>query len=184
MAVLTFQWRGNGIKLLKIAMRHVGSQKGTLAFARALDHTGRKTYTQVRRTLARQVGLPVGKTEQLGRLKKRAIYGSMPEFIIKSTGSPLSLHHFNARETGKGVKARVYSKSTLFRSAFFIPRWNSEVFWRKGDPRFPVERVAGPHIPREMVRYKSREAFQTFVSANLPKRVAHEVRRLTRGVVA
>jgi len=184
MAMVRIDWRGDGLPLLMQAMQTLGDKRGQRAAARAVDHTGKKLYTQVRRTLASQVGLPVGKTESLGRMGKRASYGSEPSFIIRSSGAPLSLNHFGARQTRKGIKAKPYGKSTLFQSAFFIPRWNNGVYWRVGSTRFPIERVAGPHIPREMVRYKTQELFQEFVSRELPKRTAHEICMATKGVVS
>lgn len=184
MAVVRIYWQGDGLPLLEQAMKALGEDRGTRACARAVNHTGKKLFTQVRRTLAKQVGLPVGKTEQLGNLRKRATFGSEPTYTIRSSGRPLSLHEFGARRTAKGVKAKPYGKSTLFKSAFFVPRWNNEVYWRVSRPRFPVERVAGPHIPREMIRYKTQALFQTFVSRELPKRVAHEIKVATKGIVS
>jgi len=184
MAVVRIYWQGEGHVLLEQAMRALGSERGTKAAARAVDHTGKKLYTQVARTLAKQVGLPLGKLKSLGNLKKRATFGTNPEFVIRSSGRPLSLHQFGARQTAKGVKAKPYGKSTLFKSAFLVPRWNNEVYWRVGSSRFPVQRVVGPHIPRELVRYQTQQLFQTFVSRELPKRLQHEIRVLTKGVVS
>jgi len=184
MAVVRIYWQGDGVPMMAQAMKALGEDRGHRAAARAVNHTGKKLFTQVKRTLAKQVGLTVGKLVQLGNLKKRATYGTEPSFTIRSYGRPLSLHHFGARETAKGVKAKPYGKSTLFKSAFFVPRWNNEVYWRVAKARFPVERVAGPHIPREMVRYQTQQLFQTFVSRELPKRLAHEIKVATKGVVS
>lgn len=183
---ISVKWSGNGLRLLAQAVDALGDTRGTRAYGRAVDHTGRKVYTQVRRALAKQVGLPVGKAESVGRLKKRATYGSEPGFEIQSSGRPLSLQaNYRTRATRTGVRASSpYGKSSLYRSAFFVPRWSNDVFWRTSDARFPVQRVGGPHIPREMVRYNTREMFQTFVSTHLPQRVAHEIRAITRGAVS
>lgn len=186
MATINIRWSGNGLKLLHDATDALGNSRGTRAYARAVAHTGNKAFTQIRRTLAKQVGLPVGRTDSLGRMKKRATYGTEPSFEIRSSGVPLSLQrHFRSRETKRGVRASSpYGKSTLYRSAFFVSRWGNDVFWRTSAKRFPVRRVGGPHIPREMVRYDTAEMFRTFVSTHLPQRVAHEIRAITRGAVS
>lgn len=186
MAAITIRWEGNGLQMLREATQTLGATRGTRAYARAVNHTGTKAYTQIRRTLAKQVGLPVGRTESLGRLKKRGTFGAAPSFEIRSSGAPLSLQqHFRSRQTQKGVRASSpYGKSSLYRSAFLVPRWNNEVFWRTGESRFPVKRAGGPHVPREMVRYDTAEIFRSFVAAHLPKRVAHEIHAVTRGVVS
>lgn len=186
MPTINIRWDGNGMELMNQAMRTLGDERGTRAYARAVNHTGRKAYTQIRRTLANQVGLPVGRTESLGRMKKRATYGTAPSFEISSSGVPLSLQkHFRSRQTRRGVRASSpYGKSTLYASSFFVSRWGNDVFWRTSEARFPVKRVGGPHIPREMVRYDTAEMFRTYVSTHLPLRLAHEVRAITRGVVS
>lgn len=56
------------------------------------------------------------------------------------------------------------------------------VFWRRGSRRFPIERVAGPNVPKEMIKDAVAVALQTLTATDLPARVEDEVRAITKGV--
>jgi hypothetical protein len=58
------------------------------------------------------------------------------------------------------------------------------VFWREGKARLPIKKIAGPNVPKELVKDETAAAFDATVRANLQRRVEHEVRAITNGVVS
>ena len=69
------------------------------------------------------------------------------------------------------------------------PNWNGQVFSRNGDKTktgqdaFHVEK-SGVFIPKEMVKGATAAAFNAAVDKVLPQRIAHEIKRATKGVVS
>lgn len=161
-------------------------KKGPIAMARALNHTGDKVRTQMIRALVPQTGLK-RKTIVKALVKNRAGAGSLV-YVIKSRGGDISLKHFAARETRKGVTAAPRGQRKLFASAFvkggrFPNRvglgLGGHVFARVGKSRTPIKRLkSGVFIPAEMVKGATKEAFDRTVASELPKRINHELSRL------
>jgi hypothetical protein len=77
-----------------------------------LNDVGNAARTQVTRTLARQMGLPVGTVRQ-GLTTKPATLRSM-DYEILSRGGYLSLRSFDAEQRRAGVSARPWGKRRIF----------------------------------------------------------------------
>ncbi len=185
MAALTMHWSGDGIPRLSIAMERLsGNQKNT-ALRRALNHTGDKVHTIVLRTLSKQIGAPQNVIRRYGKISKQRAAGTGLTYTIRANGGPIPLKHFRAYQTAKGVSAAPWNNRKLYRSAFIIGGGgNGHAFWRVGSARLPIKGITGPNVPKEMVKDASAAAFHSVTSAELPRRVAHEIKVITNGVVS
>jgi hypothetical protein len=141
-----------------------------------LNDVGNAARTQVTRTLARQMGLPVGTVRQ-GLTTKPAAPRSM-DYEILSRGGYLSLRSFDAEQRRAGVSARPWGKRRIFRGTFAVRSLGGQVFRRTTSARFPIVKLWGPAMPQEMVRGAVPTAFETAVRERLPARLAHHLDQL------
>lgn len=182
--MIVMSWQGNGIARLTFAADKLsGAQKNT-ALRRALNHTGDKTKTRVKRTLAQQIGTTQAVINKYGPIRVKRANSGLLEYQIICRGGPIPLKHFGANQTRKGVSAAPWKNRKVYKSAFIVGSAGGHVFWRTGRARLPIERVAGPNVPKEMAKDATAAAFQATVAGSLPARVAHEIRVLTDGVVS
>jgi len=161
------------------------------ALRRAINRTGDMAFTLVKREVARQMGIRVGKAADQMR-RRRANYGSLT-YSIEGRGGFIPLKEFEARKTRKGVSARPWLLRHQFPHTFFVAKLGGNVFKRVGDKvevlrgphagkmRQPIEKLWGPALPREMVRGATAAAFERVVAEVLPRRVEIEVGRILRG---
>jgi len=185
MAMLELRWQGNGIARLTHATEVLSSGPKHTALRRALNHTGNATFTLVKRTLAKQVGTTQAAVVKYGLVKATQASNAYLEYRITARGGTIPLKYFAANQTKKGVSARPWGNRKLYRSAFIVASMGGHAFWRKGRAgRLPIERIAGPNVPKEMVKDATAMAFYRTVSTRLPTRVAHEVRLITNGVLS
>lgn len=166
-------------------------EKAPHAIRRAINHTGDKVRTQVIRSLTAQTGL---KRRVIVRALKitRANY-SDARYQIRVRGGNISLKHFGARETRKGVSAAPWNRRQIFPGTFkragWWPNrvekanWRGHVFKRTGGStstgmdQFEKQR-SGLYIPQEMVTGATEAAFMSGVQASLPARLQHELYRI------
>lgn len=184
---------GDGARQFAELVRDLGNRtKVNTAAARALNHTGKVVRTRVYRTLAKQTGLKVATTNKA--MKPINATPSRLEYRIHGRGGDISLRHFKARETRKGVSAAPMNQRKVFPTTFikggFFPNrktlgMNGQVFkplpgskqW--GRP-FEKQR-SGVRIPEQMVAGETARAFRETVAQRLPARIAHEIQRLSKG---
>ena len=196
MVQLVMSVQGKGIKDLERATRVLGSKKSHRGFSMAINRTGRKGFTQVKRAVSKQAGLTQKKTIRYGNINQQfANPGKLAHKII-STGGEVPLKAFKARETRKGVKASPFGKRQLFDGTFIKSGWwpnrrgavgNGHVFTpdtstnRAGRPfsRTP----SGVRIPQQIVIDESKAAFERN-AASLPKNINHIITRMTKGVIS
>lgn len=191
--------QGDGlIRFAEAAELLASEAKARRVYVRAIDHTGRKAFTAVRRAAAKQVGLTNRRLTELGRLKFASARHSIgnPQAEINSTGKHISLKEFRPTQLRAGTKASPWGRRQLFDGAFIFAGHRGSgqrmpgghVFVNSGklNPRsgrrnLPVM-LWGPAIPNEIVKGESRDAF-TATARDLPERIAHELRRATGGAV-
>jgi hypothetical protein len=164
---------------------HAAGKNAPLALIRAVNHTGDKARTQMRRVLVDQTGLTM-KTIRNAVKSKRALNGGAYE--IKARGGDVSLMFFKARETRKGVSAAPWNKRQVYPRAFMkgghFPNRSGivaggAVVRRAGKGRYPLHGVkSGLFIPTEMVSGASEAVFYATVESQLPDRLAHELYRV------
>lgn len=182
MATIVYTWSGDGIAKLQAALGKLSGASKNVALARALNHTGRKASTQVKRALADQMGLPQGRF--LGRIVDKPAFGGKLAYAITTRGKAFRAKEFGASQGAGGVTFHPWGRTHYIAHAFVINRYDGNFFRRRGAARFPIEALLGPNINKEVVKDLSAAAFERVVAADLPARVAHEVTVLTSGVVS
>ena len=174
------------------AIGKLGSERAvTTAYRRAINRVGDTARNQVQKALAKQGGLTQGALKAHGRFGVTRAKAADLAYVIASSGNHLPLRLFGARQFAYGVRARPWGRSQRFPGVFIFaghPRSGQPVnasgdaFHRSTGASYPIERMFGPAVPVEMVKGASAEAFER-TAAELPKRVAHEARVLTDGIV-
>lgn len=194
---LSMKWADvRGINRFDNALKSLGSTKMNQVLNRAVNRTGDTSRTTVKRTLAKQTGLQQKVIHKALKVR-RSSWGRL-EYRMLTRGGDISLKYFKARETRKGVSAAPFGKREVYHNTFMkggkfpkrvaLEGTNGHVFtpasalkkWGR-----PMERVkSGVIIPREMIQGDTASAFHQATARTLPKRVAHEINRLTGGVVS
>lgn len=177
----------SGLKTLDKAVSRLGGKEIRRIGARALNRAGSQGRTHAGRALAKQTGLKVGVIKRAMR-PMRASAATL-EYKIKAAGGDVALKYFAARETRKGVSAQPFGQRRVFASTFIkggkfpsrvaIGR-GGHVFARRGSRRLEIDKQkSGVIIPEQMIRDESAKAWQSTVGKVLPRRVLHEMRRVT-----
>ena len=181
---LVIQWEGDGLARIRAALETLASDRHKKSLTRAVNHTGDKVYTRVRKLIAERTRAPVRALDQYGALRKRRA-GAELEYRVEATGKGIPLKVFKAYQTRAGVSVFAWPTGRyLVRHAFMVGSLGGNVFFRTSKKHGPIKKLTGASIPKELVkRYVDRE-FQQMVSRELPARVEHEIRVLTAGVVA
>ncbi|MFT0875725.1 hypothetical protein VRZ08_04130 [Rhodopseudomonas sp. G2_2311] len=185
MRVLEIKYDTSSVSRMARTFASVGRQTRTVVLVRAVNHTGAKALTQMRRVLVPQTGLK-GKTIRRAVASKKAFNGG--DFVIRSKGGNIRLKHFGARETKGGVSAAPWGVRRIFPHTFIkggafpkrVPlNMGGHVYKRIGKNRLPIEGGrSGLFIPEEMISGRSADAFRSTIERELPNRIAHELYRV------
>ena len=160
------------------AVRLVGEQEATKAFNRALNSEGDKVRTLVRRSLRQQTG---AKQDLINRQTKsfRSSFSSLT-YTIQAQGDHVGLSHFNPRQFSYGVRAKPWGRSQRFEKAFLITSLHDNVFVREGKSRFPIRKMFGPSIPKEIMRDATRDGFEA-AQPNVLAEARRQLQRMIEG---
>ncbi len=157
------------------ALRLVGSRTANLAFSRALNRTGRPTFTAVKRALRNQSDIPRGLVDA-GVTFKPATSKAL-QTVITGRGPYLPLRLFGARQFAYGVRAKVWGKHQQYRSAFIVHKFAGGAYKRLTPRRFPIRQLYGPSVGKELVKDQSLSTFEASMP-NVSARAMHELKRL------
>lgn len=162
--------------------QRLGRDAADTAFYRALNHTGKKALTQVKRDLVKATSIKYGDVSKA--LKKTAAYKGNLKYTIEASGRPIPLGSFSgARQTKKGVTLKVWGRKQLFKSAFIVASLGGQVFknvrgWNSKAGRYnQIEKLFGPSIPEEMLRPAVTKNFHK-AGDNVATRARHELNRI------
>ena len=140
------------------ACARIGEGEARRAFSMALNKEGRKSFTQLRRSLAQQSSIPRGAVNAATRFT--SVTRNTMSTVTTGTGRHLPLSFFGAKQFSYGVRAKIWGRAQTFRSAFVVKRYGGGVFNRTGKARFPIEQLWGPSVPKEMLRDEAHAAWQ------------------------
>lgn len=185
---------------------HLGTA-GIMDMAKALAATGRRlpsaqamvlnrVGTRVKRivndTLPAQTGLSrytINRAVKMRRASPRN-----PSVTIWTRGGDISLKYFNPREENGGVSAYIYGHKEVYQGAFrlsgkapnrrMVKKLNGHVYENTdgGYWRGHIRKIkSGVLIPAEMIRGKTRQAFEQVVTTELPREVENELARILPG---
>lgn len=164
-------------------MAQVGEGKARVAFARAMNHEGRKTTTLVKRTLAKQTSaaqsLISGQVKFLGTNSTKLVT------VIRGKGGFIPLKEFHARQFSYGVRAKVWGRQQIFKHAFIVESLGGNVFKntgqynRRSGRKNAIVKLWGPAIPAEMVKDQTAEVFM-LSTREVTDRALHELWNMMR----
>jgi hypothetical protein len=152
----------------------VGERDAKRAFNRALNSEGGKIRTQVRRALRKQTGAKA----RLVNRETRSFRSSFSNLVykIEARGDHLGLSHFPPRQFSYGVRAKPYGRVQRFEGAFLVGSLGNNAFVRTTSARFPIKKMFGPAIPKEMVQDETKRTFEEIQ----PDVLAEATRQLQR----
>ena len=141
------------------AVTRVGEQDATRAFNRALNREGDKIRTSVRRALRQQTGANMA----LINRETKAYRSSFANLVytIEARGDPLGLSHFSPSQFKYGVRAKPWGRFQRFPKAFLVGSLGNNAFVRETSARFPIKKMFGPALPKEMLKDATLRAFET-----------------------
>ncbi|HEV7293085.1 MAG TPA: hypothetical protein VGN79_12270 [Devosia sp.] len=195
MAGISISWGDiDGLRRFDNMLKALGGPQMQKASAAAINRSGDMAKTQVTRALSKQTGLKRGIIVKAIGKPKRANWGDL-SYEMKTEGGDVSLKYFAPKETEAGVRAKPFGKSTIFPATFLSGgEWpggrtgliaGGHAFFRAGGSRLPIERArSGVIIPAEMVKGATALAFERSVQQNLPRRLEHELNRITGGALS
>ena len=163
--------------LFEAMVRRAGEENAKRAFSRALTHEGRKTYTAVRRELRQQTSIPRAVITAGTKFKPSTV--STLRTVIEGRGSELPLRHFAPKQFKFGVRAKVWGEFQRYPSAFLVRAYNGDAFVRQGKARFPIKRMWGPSIAKELVKDDTRDTFERS-GQDVADRAMHELSRILK----
>jgi len=173
---------GDGLTLFGAALAALGDEaKARKAASRALNKTSARAYTQVKRSLAKQAGVPQAKVIKYGRLERIPASGTSLSTRIVSSGGYMPLKHFGARPIRRGVSASPWGKRRLFASTFMVNTLGGQVFKRLPGQRNRIKKLWGPAIPRELIQGETAAAFERVVPEVLIPELNRQIEGLTSG---
>ncbi|NBN62797.1 hypothetical protein [Pannonibacter tanglangensis] len=178
------------------AVQQIGSNAMAQIAPRAINRAGSMARTRVIRALAKQTGLKQKVIRKAVRTRSAwgSDYGASYDYELITSGGEIDLKHFDPREVEGGTMAKPFGRQTMYPDAFMrggvFPthrvalRKVKGVVVRKTDARMPIMKAhSGVWIPKEMVQGETAQAFASTVAEVLPRRLAHEMNRLTGGVI-
>ena len=156
----------------KKALRDIGNvprkyvQK---AMVTALNKVGAEVVTQAKRELKEATGLKVGVVAK--KIKKDKARRGDETYLIFIKSRYLNVIEFGARQTKRGVSAKVWGKRKVYRGAFIGRGRNSGkqlVFKKRKNAPKRIEALHGASLPREFERQDMAKIFNKKIKTRFP----------------
>lgn len=149
------------------------------AFARAMVSIGRAAGTETRRAATAVYNVKQADVSERMRVDVSPIF-----VLITGRKKPFTLHRYGARQTRKGIAARVFrgGRRETFRRGFFPPKFGGKVpFERLTEKRFPIDVLYGPSVADMLNNPKVvtplQEKLLGRARAELTRRISRELAR-------
>ena len=139
------------------------------ALVTSLNKIGAEVFTQAKRELKDATGLKVGVVAK-GLKKDKARKGD-ETYSIHIKSRYLNVIEFGARQTKKGVSAKVWGKRKVYRGAFIGSGRNSGkqlVFKKRKNAPKRIEALHGASLPREFERQDMAKIFNKKIKTRFP----------------
>jgi hypothetical protein len=137
------------IKQLKRSLNKFERQVIPQATNRTINRVGGKVQTQVRRHVAKEVGITQKALNQRGFFSRvRSSVRTLTFSVIVKYGA-IPLKDFNPRQTARGVTAKAWGNRKTYDGAFVSEKLGRHVFVRKTGKRLPIKKLYGP-IPSRL----------------------------------
>ena len=139
------------------------------ALVTSLNKVGAEVVTQAKRELKGATGLKAGVVAK--KIKKDKARRSDEEYSIFIKSRYLNVIEFGARQTKRGVSAKVWGKRKIYRGAFIGSGRNSGkqlVFKKRKDNPKRIEALHGASLPREFERQDMESIFKKKIKTRFP----------------
>jgi len=139
------------------------------AMVTALNKVGKEVVTQAKRELKDATGLKAGVVAKKIQKDKARRNDNTYSIFIKSRY--LNVIEFGARQTKRGVSAKVWGKRKIYRGAFIGSGRNSGkrlVFKKLKDDPKRIEALHGASLPREFHRQDMERIFKKKIKTRFP----------------
>ncbi|MGR3199711.1 MAG: hypothetical protein ACU0DM_13365 [Paracoccus sp. (in: a-proteobacteria)] len=175
-------------------LKSLGARDMRKVANRAVNRAGDKAKTQVVRALTAQTGLKRKVIVKAIGKPKRSDWDTL-SYAMTTRGGDVSLKFFDPTEGDLGVAAKPFGQRTVYPGTFMRGgRWpggrhgfiaGRHVFYRSAGARLPIAKTrSGVVIPAEMVKGRTADAFTSTIAHVLPQRIAHELKRMTKGALS
>ncbi|MEW6258117.1 MAG: phage tail protein [Pseudomonadota bacterium] len=190
--------RGDGrLDRWEAGFSRLSAGQARLVLIRALNRAGDSADSRVRTALSRQMG--VKRLNVRKALRHRRAGGGVLEYNITGTGKYFSL--IDAKGVKRGWIRKTIGDRSVRLQRVAAAAWNApkaypgafmasgaagavagagatHIFARTSDQRFPLKKLWGPSVPREMERDEVPKTFDRTVEEVLPRRIDHELGRM------
>ena len=166
---------------LKKAAKALSGPAAQKAYAVALNEVGPVARNQAVKAVAKQMGVTGATIAKRAKVTTKAAAPGKLAYNINAQGGYLLMKDFKPGQSAKGVRAGPWAKRRLFKGSFIVNGLHGNVFHRETMARFPIQNMYGPAVPKEIVKDKAKEAFESSVAKRLPVRVQHQLKRATNG---
>jgi len=146
--------------------------------SRTINWVGARARTKAQRELVKTTSAKYGTVADAIRTRNAGPDHLVFEMIASGRAIPLS--EFDPRQTRRGVSTKVWGRRRVLPHTFVIARMGDNVFVRTSASRFPIRKLWGPALPKELVSGPATKAFKEAVRENRDKRIGHELERLIR----
>ena len=139
------------------------------AMVTALNKMGKEVMTQAKRELKDATGLKAGVVAK--KIKKDKARRGDEEYSIFIKSRYLNVIEFGARQTKRGVSAKVWGKRKIYRGVFIGSGRNSGkqlVFKKRKDNPKRIEALHGASLPREFVRQDMEKILNKKIKTRFP----------------
>ena len=139
------------------------------AMVTALNKMGKEVMTQAKRELKDATGLKAGVVGK--KIKKDKARKGDETYSIHIKSRYLNVIEFGARQTKKGVSAKVWGKRKVYRGAFIGSGRNSGkqlVFKKRKNAPKRIEALHGASLPREFERQDMAKIFNKKIKTRFP----------------
>lgn len=170
--------RSNTDQIIK-SLNQFERQFAPRALNTAVNKTGTKVASVVRRDVAKQAGMTQS------ALKKRGFFASFRSslrtmtFTMITKWGAIPLKDFNPKQTAIGVAHKAWGKATINKGAFKVDKLGGHVFARKTNQRLPIVKQYGPIPARIAAGPETEKEVAQVVRDRLPK----ELSRALRGMI-
>ena len=157
---------------MKEAIRAIGNVPKKYipkALVTSLNKVGAEVFTQAKKELAGATGLKQNIVAK--KIKKDKARKGDETYSIHIKSRYLNVIEFGARQTKKGVSAKVWGKRKIYRGAFIGSGRNSGkqlVFKKRKNAPKRIEALHGASLPREFERQDMAKIFNKKIKTRFP----------------
>ena len=149
-------------------LRNVPKKYIPKALVTSLNKVGAEVVTQAKRELKDATGLKAGVVAK--KIKKDKARKGDETYSIGIKSRYLNAIEFGARQTKKGVSAKIWNNRKIYKGTFIGSGRNSgkQLVFKKSRRKKGIEAVHGASLPREFERQNMAKIFNKIINKRFP----------------